>query len=152
MPDDNGATMREIIAEVSAQVPAAECNWRRLEASVVRIPDAAARIFIKMAFERGRPAYQDGSSLLDADEVIVCDQHRDECRRLLEEVCPSRAEWLDLVYLTTKSEAFSEAFAAAYTETTGLPSPSSRLDGDASGEVSRQAVTAESLIAALDQG
>ena len=153
MPDDADAAMQQIMRLLADEVFDGDFTWRRLGAAVVCIPDEMARVYIKLAFEGGRPTYQDGSPVLEADEVLISDQHRAECDRLLREVCSAKAQRLDLMYLATNSKGFGTAFAEAYAKVTGLPSPAScTFDEDAESAPStpQQAMCAESLFKALE--
>ena len=142
--------MERLIALAAGKADDAEINWRRLGGAVVRISDDAARVYICLALEAARPVYEDGRALLEPDEVIIADQHRDECNRLLQEVCPSKVEWLDLVYLATDSEAFGAAFIEVHAEQTGLADPATSLsETQPDGASPPPMIAAASLLAAL---
>jgi hypothetical protein len=117
MHDDDFETLERIMMSL----PDIEVVWERLPAFAVAVADPTAAVYLRLAVESEPPTNDDGSSLLDPNEIWVADDERPECERLLVEACPSPAVWLAFACMMFASDEAHRAFGAAYTAATGRP-------------------------------
>jgi hypothetical protein len=119
LPDDHFATLEQIMVQLP-EGDEMEMTWEKAAFFVAVVADPKAALMLHLQLENGRPSADDGTALLEENELWVKEEERAHCEELLATLCPSNANWQAIAFMHFASAEAHYRFGQAYTLATGI--------------------------------